>query len=267
MTLQNAQTLALSKGKSAVVAGLCLLVLGCFSTPMVPNPVPEARDLLHGAARRVTPPKHRAPVLLASVDQPDIRPEHRTLADKVLRILPPHCKENLRNFYVNYDPKNTSRGLGGATTVIVTGLVPDKEFMALVIHECGHITDLGGLFGSSQAGVSEFYDGPTPIYNDDPSVEFYRVSWASPQTKKKGVKSSDFVSGYAATDAFEDFAESFAYFALQRADFERLAKKNPALKAKYDFLASSVFPGTSPVSDGKYKRISEVPWDTTKLPW
>jgi hypothetical protein len=210
---------------------------------------------------------HKAATLLPVVDQKDIQPNHQKIADETLRALPSFCRDNLKNFYVNYDKRATNRGLGGATTIIIIGTVPDAEFRALLIHECGHVTDIGGLRGTIESGKSVFLDGTTPIYNDDPSLLFYQISWANNTKRHATSKNTDFPSGYGASDPFEDFAESFAFFALQQTEFQRLAKTNPVLKAKYDFLATYVFANNTPAAIGTFVRGKQVPWDVTKLPY
>ena len=151
--------------------------------------------------------------------------------------------------------------------MIVTGNVPDKEFMALIIHECGHVTDLGGLHGTDVSRPTMFADGSTPIYGDDPSAAFYEISWLSPVMMQPNMTDEDFVSGYAKSDPFEDFAESFAYYVLQQKEFARLAKQNPILRAKYDFMAKVVFVGSPQIAEGTSKRGTRAPWDVTKLPY
>ncbi len=215
----------------------------------------------------VVPPRRKvSAALLPVVVQDDILPRHQVLADKVLRALPSYCRDHLQNFYVNYDKNAANRGLGGESTIIVIGTVPDNEFMALITHECGHVTDLGGITGTPSSGQSGFADGSTPIYNNDPSVAFYQISWLSNNMLQPNTQGSDFVSGYSASDPFEDFAEAFAYYALQPQAFAKAATTNKVLKAKYDFM-KSLFASTGPVGQGKHIRNAKVPWDVTKLPY
>jgi hypothetical protein len=230
---------------------------------------------LHGAATGtpvfsvkavVVKPRHAAAQLLPAVDHDDILMEDRILADKVLRALPAYCRDNLKNFYVNYDKYPGNRGLGGEDTIIVIKTTK-AEFMALITHECGHVTDLGGLRGTEESDTSNFYDGNTPIYQNDPSIAFYKISWITAEINQPKSKEVDFVSGYAAMDPFEDFAETFAFYALQKSSFQKLAARNPVLKAKYDFMDKVIFAGTPSVAQGKYIPGKKVPWDVTKLPY
>lgn len=270
-TMHNMKALLLAQGKGKMTLFFCFALLCAISNDGSIVPVmaqgSSAEPELHSAAKRVVRPRHRAPDLLAVVKQPDIRANHQKLADTVLRALPRYCRESLQNLYVSYDPKNTNRGLGGESTIFVTGLVPDKEFMALITHECGHVADLGGLKGTMDAGMTEFFDGTTPIYANDVSLRFYRISWANAKTRKAGSKEKDFASGYATSDAFEDFAEAFAFYALQEKEFARLAKSNVILAQKYAFMRDVVFADSAPVGEGSFVRRNTVPWDVTRLPY
>ncbi|MBU0766973.1 hypothetical protein KKF55_04305 [Patescibacteria group bacterium] len=207
--------------------------------------------------------KKSAP-LLPIVDQEDILLRHRILANEVLRSLPQGCVSQLKTFYVRYD-NPSRRGLAGKTTIILSGKVADDEFKALLIHEFGHITDLGCMQGKDSHRPSSFKDGAEVIYMDDPSVSFYSISWLDSETKRQGAKDEDFVSGYSSWDPFEDFAESFAYFLLQKDAFKERSRTNPVIAAKYRWMQQNVFDTVSDVATGEHEWTGEVPWDVTKL--
>lgn len=215
-------------------------------------------------------PSPRIQPLLPVVDQDDIKDHHRKIADEVLRSLPEQCRGNLKNFYVRYDNPE-SRGLGGKDTIILSGNVPLDEFRALLIHELGHVFDLNQnvdcLGGSPSAGASEFRDGKDIVYNDDPSLEFYRISWVAPKVQKSTANPEDFVSGYAAWDVFEDFAESLTYFVLHNDAFRQRAQTNEVLAAKYAWFQRHLFPQTPSLATGYAPWRNDVPWDITKLPY
>lgn len=59
--------------------------------------------------------------------------------------------------------------------------------------------------------------------------------------KKKGAKLADFVSGYALSNKYEDFAESFAFYVFHNAEFQKRAKSNAQVAKKYDFFSKKVF--------------------------
>lgn len=201
--------------------------------------------------------------ILSIVDHPDIRSDHQILLSVTLRALPEQCQASLRNLYVRYDhPKQ--RGLAGKGTIILNGNVRGAELRALFIHEFGHITDLGCLTGTLDSRPSAFHDGPESIFHNDPSVSFYGISWLQEMTRKPESSLEDFVSGYAAKDAFEDFAETFAYFVLQPEAFQARAQRNSALQKKWLWMQEHVFRGTKPIAMGNAWN-GVIPWDVTKL--
>lgn len=207
----------------------------------------------------------KSPSILPVTNHPDIRAHHQILLSDTLHSLPLPCQKTLQNLYVRYDrPKE--RGLAGKGTIILNGNVRDGELRALFIHEFGHITDLGCLTGTSDSRPSLFHDGPEQIFHNDPSVGFYGISWLQETTQKPETTREDFVSGYAAKDAFEDFAETFAYFALQPEAFRQRAQGNIALQKKLLWMEKEIFQSKETLASGKTWNGS-LPWDVTKIPY
>ena len=208
-------------------------------------------------------PAPQVATLNSVIDKKDIHYNHRLIADQVLRLMPKRCQSVLQNFYVRYDnPQH--RGLGGKSTMILTGNVSDQEFRALFVHEFGHLMDLGCLIGSSAAGRTPFMDNKEQIWKNDPSVKFYELSWTNAKLHRPGITDADFVSGYAAWDPFEDFSESFTYYILHREVFAERAKRSSVLAAKYLWFQQNL-PNMPMVATSNAKRDSSVPWDITKL--
>lgn len=234
--------------------------------PAAPNaPVRVAVAPHKRVVASLTIVKNPASGLLAVVQQPDILPEDQKLMDSVLRlVLPPRCQNIIQKLYVYYGNDLKSRGYAGATTLIIEGSLPVPEKRAIAIHEATHVLDLGCLIGTPASGESVFKDGITPMYNDDPSVQFYGIDWASENIQKKEATKADFVSGYAASNAFEDIAETVAYYVVAKDAFVLRAAKNSALAAKLKWIETYVFPGGMQVADGK-KWDGKIPWDVTKL--
>jgi hypothetical protein len=203
--------------------------------------------------------------LLPAVRQIDITPRHQELADAVLRAIPAPCRTNLKNFFVKYtDVKQ--RGLGGKTTIILDGTPGDAEFVGLLVHECGHVTH-SNMMGSVTAGASVFKDGTEIVYKDSPLVEFFSISWMTEGVMKAGQKKADFVSGYAQSDAFEDFGESFAMYILHRPAMRERAKTSPSIAAKLAWMEKHLPVSETAVGKDTYTSDKNVPWDVTKLPY
>ena len=100
------------------------------------------------------------------------------------------------------------------------------ECSSVWIHEFGHFIDL--------------YFFKKEVFKDT-SDYFYNISWDKVKVIKAWQVINDFVSGYAMTNKYEDFAESFVYFILHNADFLEKSKQSMVLKAKYDFFSKHLF--------------------------
>ena len=157
--------------------------------------------------------------------------------------LPKWHTEALKDLEV-YKGKNISRGLSNSKKIILhTDSIKNyQELIAVFVHEMGHITDLGALKGR-QGHQTNFYDGQEPILNDDLSFLFYKISWENAHHKKHSAKNKDFVSRYAESDCFEDFAESYLFYRLHGEKFRGILHHSSALKKKYEFMKNYVFNG------------------------
>ncbi len=167
----------------------------------------------------------------------------KTLLYKTSQQLPPSHQKALQYFMLHLD-YNETRGLAGQNTMILhTGTLPDREIEAVYIHEMGHVVDTGLFLGSNDAFPSNFSDGKTQVFSNDPSVSFYSISWKSNQEQHQGSTKRDFVSGYAMSDPFEDFAESYVFYVLSGRTFRTMLPSSPKLEQKYKFLQEIVFQG------------------------
>ena len=104
----------------------------------------------------------------------------------------------------------------------------DSEFTKLFVHELAHYIDLYVLV-SGKNGT-------------DISDTFYYVSWQKPTVKRASQGTMDFVSGYAASNQYEDFAESLVFYIFHNATFADRALRSESLRQKYLFFANSLFP-------------------------
>ena len=78
---------------------------------------------------------------------------------------------------------------------------------------------------------------------------------------------SSFVSGYAATNKYEDFAESLTFYIFHNDEFLDRAMKNDSLRNKYLFISNFVFEnGEFLDTNFGIGKIPSYLWDTTKLP-
>ncbi|QQS59689.1 hypothetical protein IPN35_02300 [Candidatus Peregrinibacteria bacterium] len=165
-----------------------------------------------------------------------------------------------------FDDMSRPRALSGATSLYIrSDLFSLPERKQVLIHELGHIVDLSGLKGVSGSEASLFRDGTHPVLLSDPSIRFYEISWKNEKKQKEGGGAEDFVTGYAATDPFEDFAESFLFYLEQGNAFREYAKKNAAIQKKYDFLKRTVFDDVEFLTGGIPTDLSSREWDATRV--
>ncbi len=78
---------------------------------------------------------------------------------------------------------------------------------------------------------------------------------------------NSFVTGYAATNKYEDFAESFTFFVFHNRVFVDRAMRNESLRKKYLFLSEKVFPkNTFMDTNFSLGTVPPYSWDSTKIP-
>lgn len=130
--------------------------------------------------------------------------------------------------------------------------IKDNELLAVFIHELGHYIDIDFL--------------QKKVLNDL-SNNFYDISWEDTYEIKAWLSKTDFVSWYALTNKYEDFAESFLYYVLFNSDFREKSLKSDLIKQKYDFFSNYIF------KQDEFKKtnfriefdLKDYYWDITKI--
>jgi hypothetical protein len=192
----------------------------------------------------------------------DLFEEDRRVLNLLLHRMP-ECYAGLQYFYPRYE-RQQNKGLASAHAMIIDMTWPIEVVKAIIVHECGHIVDLGYFEGTADSGRSNFHDNGEIMYNNDPSVAFYDLSWTDWETLKPDAVFDDFCSRYGhATDIFEDFATCYSLYNTQRVAFYERALENDILMQKYVWFASHF--NNPPVANGLWRFSGIVPWDETKL--
>lgn len=180
-----------------------------------------------------------------------------------LKKLPEEHANSVKNIILDYNPA-AHRGLGGNSMIILRAVnMGTAEMVGVLVHELGHNVDFAYLTPEKKDKPSVFRDGALTLYESDPSVDFFRVSWLMNDKRKTAATNMDFVSGYAMSDPFEDFAESYVYYVLHNKDFKKLATSSKALYAKYRFMKYQVFDGVEFDTGDGFVEEDQRPWDIT----
>lgn len=189
------------------------------------------------------------------------------LISRTLKVMPESHVSAIDEIVVSFNPY-MRRGLGGGGKITMRCYgVTEEEFVAVLVHELGHVVDTDGLKGARFSGSSGFYDGSVPIFRDDPSVRFYGVSWEKSGSMRNGVTDNDFCSGYGSSDHFEDFAECYTFYVLNEKTFRQVSGTNSQLRKKYLFIKNVVFAGKHYLLSQQYFPDDMQPYDTTVLPY
>jgi hypothetical protein len=174
---------------------------------------------------------------------------------RTFSVLPKAHVDAVEYLTLSFDP-TLRRGLAGGHTMILRCVnISDEELVAVTVHELGHIVDTGYLQGSIDGEKTTFDDRGKLVYSDDPSFQFYSISWED--SRSFTGSSTDVISGYSQELVFEEFAESYAAYILHGNLFHFYGARNEALNAKYQFLKDEVFEGKEYDLPEKLPRILE----------
>lgn len=155
--------------------------------------------------------------------------------------------------FIDSNQKEPRGQITGGNMKISSHIARDAEFVQLFTHELGHFIDIMILRGNQTS--------------PDLSQDFYKISWQDVKTKKPSSKITDFVSGYGATNQYEDFAEAFVWYIFHNENFYERAMKNDILRQKYLFFADNIFVhGEFQGTDFSLGDMPSYIWDTTKTP-
>jgi hypothetical protein len=182
-----------------------------------------------------------------------------------LEPIPCSLVQSLRKVVIFADPEKPRALAGRSSLYLRNDLFEMPEAKEVLIHELGHIVDLGGVKSKTFQEPSAFRDGHSILYEDDPSVLFYSLSWKNNTEWTEGTNKYDFVTGYASIDPFEDFAESFLFYIEHGNSFRAMAKEYPQLQKKYEFLQDNIFSGKEFFTGSVPDNLSQRGWDATRI--
>lgn len=168
----------------------------------------------------------------------DVPKEYQAQVKMVLKSIPKKYLRSLQQ--VKYKPDSNRRWLASYKSIYLNFDKMDskQEIRRVLIHELWHIFDLWYMVSKTSSKDSNFKDWSSMIYQDDKSVLFYSLCWKNEKELNWQCWDIDFVSWYAKSDPFEDFAESFLLFLENNESFKIMAGESSILREKYELLSS-----------------------------
>lgn len=213
-----------------------------------------------------------APIIVPKKDEKcsvpaEVPAEIENIFHSAIKDIPCEMLQSLYIIEIFDDPHGEyPRAMANSRILKINRYAIDRpEFMYVLQHEIGHIIDLGYFQSESFTQPSGYKDGQITIYEDDPSTDFYTISWNTDGSQKQNISETDFVGGYASSDMFEDFAESFLMYIKHGKEFRILAQENQVLAQKYAFIKHEVFNGKEFETGKKVVYSDTRAWDITKM--
>jgi len=194
--------------------------------------------------------------------------EHALVMSNGRTILPLHLPRSLHNPYPSDSEKDGDLQSAMNCLMDMAGTEAPNAFGRIITPLEVQLDSLAmGSVDGDRGRLSNFKDDGKTIRLSDPSVGFYEISWETSTKRKKDADRRDFVSGYAMTNVFEDFAESYLFYRLHGDKFRRIMSQSEALRKKYDFLKEKVFNGEEFQTDHTDTTfVHNTIWDATLLP-
>lgn len=143
----------------------------------------------------------------------------------------PDCRDRIHNISFRFDRPELAGHMDLRGDVWLASDLSEEDMGHTLRHECGHIQDMLVLTGNPRSGLSPFSYKRNVVFKDDSSVGFYSISWESTHAPKSD---KGFVSPYAMTDCFEDFAETYRFFQ------EGGTSKDPIIRKKLAWMKANL---------------------------
>lgn len=142
------------------------------------------------------------------------------------------------------------------------------ELFEVITHEFGHVFDLWVMqdLESEQQNDTyvNFWDKTFGV--NDFSLEFYKHSRESAHTPRNSMRNDNIISGYAKTNAFEEFAELFNAWINHHVPLLDISRNDPVMLKKY-LLMKEIFWKryiNKDIDTFKNMDTKDRPYDTTR---
>ena len=189
------------------------------------------------------------------------------LIGTINKLLDIHIEQPM-DYIKIYKDSNPNNRRGSATDRYIkmnTALIDfPTEFWQVLTHESGHMVDFSIIQGTSPRKDDIYTEFGRPRRSvDDPSIDFYAISWLDESTRKSSATYRNFVSGYGMRGMYEDFAEAHNLRLNHNDYFKKLASTNTDIQRKYTFFKNLYENQTYLNIGNNYPSTNERVWDTT----
>lgn len=175
---------------------------------------------------------------------------------QLMSVLPTQFTQELK---IILDYGDAYRALGGSNFVIIGAnkVKTMDEFVALLAHEIGHCVH--DQLNPKEQKLPSHYSG---VDNTSPALAFYNISWEKEGQARTG-EELEFISEYAQTNHYEDFAETFGAYIVMGPEFRVMVEENGVMAQKYAYM-KNLFEGKEFEGVLGEVDLEDRPWDMTK---
>ncbi len=174
----------------------------------------------------------------------------------------------LHGIHIKNDP-DASRWYANHNHIVINyANMSVGEYREVLTHEIWHIIDLWKLQWKKRTYNTQYTEfNKIKFAIDDPSLEFYALSWDSETIRKPWSNKNEFCGLYALKNPFEDIAECINLYLNHNNYFQSIAQHNTILQKKYDIISQWFDPPTTTrATTPIYRRSPTHRYrDTTKI--
>ncbi len=192
-----------------------------------------------------------------------------TTLDRIL-ARPITLQDTVKQLRINNLPDVRGRAWFTTVEINLPSIQSRQEFFEVMTHELCHVIDLSIIQWSSPQIDSRFdHFGNDVFKTDDPSLIFYQISRSGSDIRRPDSRLRNFVSEYAMSDVYEDFAESCNLYLNHNQTFDIMSQQSSTLRSKFLFMKKifgNQFIWSGNTSINKIKaNPSRRPFDTTRI--